>query len=109
MPMKTSYPSDFTKPDTTPIATRSNLKSGSKVAAEMTAQTRSRRLASWSGRWSNLATDHTKRWEKRLYTAKSGGVELGKLAVRIQHLGKRQEFRFDTTNRAAAAIQALEV
>lgn len=107
--MKSMYSSNVANPDTTPIATRRNLKSGSKVAAEFEASPRSRRLASWSGRWSSLATDHTKRWEKRLYVAKSGGVELGKLAVRIQHLGRRDEFRFDTTNRAAAAVQALEV
>jgi hypothetical protein len=64
---------------------------------------------SWAGRWSNLGSDHTKRWEKRLYVAKSGGVELGKLAVRIQHLGRRQEFRFNTTNRQAAAVEALGI
>ena len=50
-----------------------------------------------------------KRWEKRLYTPKSGGVLIGKLAVRIQHLGEREEFRFNTTNRQAAANQALDV
>jgi integrase len=107
--MKTAYSSALAKPDATAIATLRNLKSGSKVAAEFGLKTRSRRLVSWSGRWSNLAADHTKRWEKRLYVAKSGGIELGKLAVRIQHLGRRDEFRFDTTNRAAAAVQALEV
>src|SRR5580700_763306 len=107
--MKSAYSSDSAKPDATEITTRRNLKSGSKVAAEFDAVPRSRRLASWSGRCSNLATDHTKRWEKRLYVAKSGGVELGKLAVRIQHLGRRDEFRFDTTNRATAAVQALEI
>ena len=64
------------------------------------------RRPAWSGRWSSLPADHVKRWEKRLYPAKSGGVEIGKLAVRIQHLGQRKEFRFDTTNRAAAAKQA---
>jgi hypothetical protein len=31
------------------------------------------------------------------------------VAIRIQHLGRRDEFRFDTTNRAAAAVQALEI
>ncbi len=103
--MKTTFDSDLIKLDATRITTDRNPQSGSKVAAKP----RSRRLASWSGRWSNLAADHTKRWEKRLYVAKSGGVELGKLAVRIQHLGKRQEFRFDTINRAAAAVQALDV
>ena len=36
-------------------------------------------------------------------------VEARRLAVRIQHLGRREEFRFETTNRQAAAIQALEV
>ncbi|MCU0783831.1 MAG: hypothetical protein MUF81_07235 [Verrucomicrobia bacterium] len=103
--MKTAYSSTPTNPDTTQLATRRNLKSGSKVAAETTRA----ESASWAGRWSNLGTDHTKRWEKRLYVAKSGGVELGKLGVRIQHLGRRQEFRFDTTNRQAAAVEALGI
>jgi integrase len=107
--MKTISKLNLTKPEATSIATVRNFESGSKVAAESGSQPRSRRLASWSGRWSNMATDHTKRWEKRLYVAKSGGVELGKLAVRIQHLGQRDEFRFDTTNRAVAAVQALEI
>ena len=111
--MKTARASSLSKPNATLDATIRNFESGSKVAAimpiELAAQTRSRRLASWSGRWSNLAADHVKRWEKRLYTPKSDGVELGKLAVRIQHLGQRKEFRFDTTNRAAAASQALDI
>lgn len=111
--MNTALRSNSSKPGATAIATVRNNKSGSKVAAvmaaELPAQPRSRRLASWSGRWSALGADHVKRWEKRLYVAKSGGVELGKLAVRIQHLGQRKEFRFDTTNRAAAAGQALDI
>ena len=32
-----------------------------------------------------------------------------KLAVRLQHLGERDEFRFNTANRQSAAIQALDV
>ncbi|GDY22974.1 hypothetical protein LBMAG56_43210 [Verrucomicrobiota bacterium] len=79
-----------------------NGKSGSKVTAE------TKPAATWAGRWSELPADHLKRWEKRLYTPKSGGLSLRKLAVRIQHLGRREEFRFDTTNHAAAAAQALE-
>lgn len=103
--MNTSLSSTPTNPDTTRITTRRNLKSGRKVAAEGTRSN----SASWAGRWSNLGTDHTKRWEKRLYVAKSGGIELGKLAVRIQHLGHREEFRFDTTNRQAAAVEAVGI
>lgn len=94
-----------THPDTTGFTTRSNGKSGSKVAAE----NGNNSSAPWAGRWSNLGADHSKRWEKRLYVAKSGGVALGKLAVRIQHLGRRDEFRFNTTNRQKAALDALEV
>jgi len=96
------YPSN---PDATGVTTSRNLKSGSKVAAETTSHSN----AQWAGRWSNLGADHSKRWEKRLYVAKSGGVELGKLAVRIQHLGQREEFRFNTTNRQKAALDALDV
>ena len=94
-----------TKPETT----GRNLKSGSKVAAENNIATDQQKPQGWAGRWTNLASDHTKRWERRLYTPKSGGVAIGKLAVRIQHLSEREEFRFNTTNRQAAAIQALEV
>lgn len=79
----------------------------------MAAQTKSADSSKWAGRWSNLAADHLKRWEKRLYIPKSGRadnvVEARRLAVRIQHLGRREEFRFNTTNRQAAAIQALDV
>jgi hypothetical protein len=96
---------NITKPETA----RRNLKSGSKVAAENISTAPSKKSQKWAGRWTNLSTDHTKRWEKRLYTPKSGGVEVGKLAVRIQHLGEREEFRFNTTNRQAAAIQALDL
>lgn len=85
-----------------------NLKSGSKVAAEV-ATTTPKPHGSWAGRWSDLSADHRKRWEKRLYVPKSGGVELHKLAVRIQHQGKREEFRFDTTNRQRAAEDALAI
>lgn len=94
---------------TQPETAGDNQKSGSKVAAK-TGVNRSRKPSpKWAGRWTNLATDHSKRWEKRLYAPKSGGVLVGKLAVRIQHLGEREEFRFNTTNRQAAAIQALGV
>jgi hypothetical protein len=103
--MKASISANLTNPDTTDITTRGNRKSGSKVAAENTDE----KTPQWAGRWSNLGADHSKRWEKRLYLAKSGGVELGKLAVRIQHLGLRQEFRFNTTNRQKAAADALEI
>ena len=75
----------------------------------MAAESGSAATSRWAGRWSNLGTDHSKRWEKRLYVAKSGGIELGKLAVRIQHLGERDEFRFHSTNRQKAALDALEV
>lgn len=61
-----------TKPDATQIATLRNRKSGSNVAADSD----DANSPSWAGRWSNLAADHAKRWEKRLYVAKSGGVEL---------------------------------
>ena len=84
-------------------------KSGSEVAAKTDVSDSRKKSQKWAGRWANLSTDHTKRWEKRLYLAKSGGVEVGKLAVRLQHLGERDEFRFNTTNRQAAAIQALDV
>jgi hypothetical protein len=94
-----------TKPETI----SSNLKSGSKVAAENNTSASRQKSQKWAGRWTNLASDHSKRWEKRLYTPKSGGVEVGKLAVRIQHLGEREEFRFNTTNRQAAAAQALDL
>src|ERR1043166_5776717 len=107
--MKSSKSSTSPNPDTTHIATRRNLKSGSKVAAENEPPDSDKKSEGWAGRWSNLGTEHAKRWEKRLYVAKSGGVELGKLAVRIQHLGRREEFRFNTTNRAVAAVQALEI
>ena len=125
--MNTAYLSTPANPDTTPIATRRNPKSGSKVAAEIPAATfvagqsggrvaadkaqahSDQKSESWAGRWSNLSTDHVKRWEKRLYPATSGGVQLGKLAVRIQHLGHREEFRFDTTNRQAAAVEAVGI
>ncbi len=107
--MKTSISSNRTKPATTAITTGRNLKSGSKVAAQINGHEPEK----WAGRWSNLAADHVKRWEKRLYVPKSGHdgdvVESRRLAVRIQHLGKREEFRFDTTNHQAAAIQALDV
>lgn len=98
-----------TQPNPTRLTTGGNLKSGSKVAASSPAPKSDAKPSSWAGRWTNLAADHTKRWEKRLYTPKSGGVEVGKLAVRIQHKGERDEFRFDTTNRQAAAVQALDV
>ena len=98
-----------TKPDATSITTSRNLKSGSKVAAQINAATSTTKPEGWAGRWTNLASDHSKRWEKRLYMARSGGIEVGKLAVRIQHLGERDEFRFNTTNRQAAAAQALDV
>jgi integrase len=98
-----------TKPDTTGITTCRNLKSGSKVAAKNTSHQNTSKTSAWAGRWTNLASDHSKRWEKRLYTPKSGGVQIGKLAVRIQHLGEREEFRFNITNRRAAAVQALDV
>lgn len=103
--MKPALNDNPTESVTTGLATGGDLESGSKVAAK------SRRSsgAKWAGRWSSLGADHSKRWEKRLYVAKSGGVELGKLAVRIQHLGRRDEFRFDTTNRKRAAMDALEV
>ena len=107
--MKTTLISNPTKPGATPVATGRNPKSGSKVAA----QTNGHESAKWAGRWSNLAADHVKRWEKRLYVPKSGHegnvVEARRLAVRIQHLGRREEFRFETTNHQAAAIQALDV
>jgi integrase len=107
--MKTTLSSNLIKPVTTAIAASRNPKSGSKVAA----QTNGHESAKWAGRWSNLAADHVKRWEKRLYVPTSGHdgdvVEGRRLAVRIQHLGRREEFRFDTTNRQAAAIQALDV
>ena len=86
-----------------------NEISGSEVAAKTGVATSPKKSKKWAGRWANLSTDHTKRWEKRLYIAKSGGVEVGKLAVRLQHLGERDEFRFNTTNRQAAATQALDV
>jgi len=109
MPMKSSLLSNPSKPAATPVATDRNPKSGSKVAA----QTNGHESAKWAGRWSNLAADHVKRWEKRLYVPTSGHegdvVEARRLAVRIQHLGRREEFRFETTNRQAAAIQALDV
>lgn len=98
-----------TKPDTTGVTTSRNPKSGIKVAAENTRHQTTSKTSVWAGRWTNLASDHSKRWEKRLYTPKSGGGEVGKLAVRIQHLGEREEFRFNTTNRQAAAVQALDV
>ncbi len=98
-----------TKPDTTSTTTNRNLQSGSKVAADNLSPQSTAKHVAWAGRWANLAADHSKRWEKRLYTPKSGGVEIGRLAVRIQHLGEREEFRFDTTNRQAAAVQALDV
>ena len=91
-----------------PETTFGNSESGSKVAAEVAAESGPGRK-SWAGRWSDLSTDHRKRWEKRLYTPKSGGIELRKLAVRIQHLGRREEFRFDTTNRQKAAEDALVI
>jgi integrase len=40
---------------------------------------------------------------------KAGGVKLRKLAIRLQHLKQREEFRFDTTNKDAAANQARDV
>lgn len=94
---------------TQPEISIGNPKSGSKVAAEVAAESPADDAPQWAGRWSALPADHLKRWEKRLYVPKSGGVALRKLAVRIQHLGRREEFRFDTTNRAAAASQALDV
>jgi integrase len=101
----TTFSNSTKQPDTT----SHNQKSGSKVAAVKKTTTRPKPRERWSGRWSNLGSDHLKRWEKRLYIPKSGGVELCKLAVRIQHLGQRQEFRFDTNNRQAAATKALEI
>src|SRR5580693_2766756 len=98
-----------TKPAATGITTCDHVKSGSKVAAPVNPVSSDKKSKGWAGRWTSLASDHSKRWEKRLYVAKSGGVEVGKLAVRIQHLGERDEFRFNTTNRQAAAVQALEV
>lgn len=102
-----------TQLDTTHITTSRNPESGSKVAACPPQQTVDSDPPKWAGRWSNLGPDHLKRWEKRLYFPKSGGsgqvVEAQCLAVRIQHLGKREEFRFKTTNRQAAAAQALDV
>ena len=103
--MKTQYSNNPTQPE---IAI-GNPKSGSQVAAQVAAETPGAEDRQWAGRWSQLPSDHLKRWEKRLYIPKSGGVSLRKLAVRVQHLGRREEFRFDTTNRAAAASQALDV
>ena len=105
--MNTHITPDATQPKTP----ASNPKSGSKVAASKALKSSDIKsdCHSWAGRWSSLSTDHAKRWEKRLYIPKSGGVALKKLAVRIQHLGRRDEFRFDTTNRQAAALQALDV
>ena len=111
--MKTSLKSNPSNLDATQITTLCNFKSGSKVAAEPPP----RKTGSWAGRWSNLGTDHAKRWEKRLYVPTSGAGELGnatvksqrKLAVRIQHLGRREEFRFPTINRAKAADDAKRI
>jgi len=102
--MKSMSASTPAKPETTSTTTGGNFESGSKVAAE-----RNQENPSWAGRWSNLGADHAKRWEKRLYVPKAGGVELCKLAVRIQHWSRREEFRFETMNRAKAAEDAKQI
>jgi hypothetical protein len=107
--MKTRIEGNSAKLDPTSTTTGHNNQSGIKVAAKSRAAASDKQSEGWAGRWSNLSADHMKRWEKRLYVAKSGGIEVGKLAVRIQHLGKRDEFRFATTNRQAAAVEALGV
>lgn len=107
--MLSTFNANSANPTTTLITTTRNFKSGSKVAAVTTLEIEGHPRKSRQGRWSNLPADHVNRWKKRLYPAKSGGVEVGKLAVRIQHLGRRDEFRFDTTNRDAAAKEALAI
>src|SRR5580698_3297116 len=101
--MNTAFAHTLSNRDTTHAPTDGNSKSGSKVAAETPSDQK------WAGRWSNLPADHVKRWEKRLYVPKSGGEAVCKLGVRIQYLGRREEFRFNTTNRSTAAIEARDV
>jgi integrase len=111
--MKSSTLSDISDSRANPTSTNSNSESGSNVAAQATSSESTEANGGWAGRWSNLAADHIKRWERRLYVPKSGRdgelIAVRRLAVRIQHLGRREEFRFDTTNRQAAATQALDV